>query len=193
MKHPPTCLADLSFRATDNMSLAKALIAATQSTLRRLDVGEVYTTAGDAVLEIVEPVLGQLTTFTILDGERPYVWRVPLQHQSARASGAYLESALKQLTSVRALTIGFDFANLFNLLTEIPTLRYFSLQMGSYSGRTRLKLLSSQKMVDYLKSSLPSLRSFSLPPSLAWDVWSFDACSRVATAAESAGVELPLS
>ncbi|ORY82342.1 hypothetical protein BCR35DRAFT_303734 [Leucosporidium creatinivorum] len=191
-QHPPACLVHLAIRASDNMVLTKALIGVTQATLRRPELGEVYATEGEAVLEIVKPILGQLTTFSMLDGDRPYSWG--LLQQPARAVGTYLQSTMKELTSVRALTIGldgYDLANLFTLLTEIPTLRYFSLQFGSYSDKTRLKLISSQTAVEYLKSSPPSLRSMVLPPELWWDVWSVPAGGRVEKAANAAGVDLP--
>lgn len=86
---------------------------------------------GESVVEAIKPVLGQLTSFTMLDSEFNDTWT---DSQRSNASSTYLESAMKELKTVQTLKIGlvgYDLATLFTLLLDLNALCSLSLKYGS--------------------------------------------------------------
>lgn len=143
---------------------------------------------GEAVVEAIQPVLPQLRSFTIVDGQK-LASRGPNQ---LYVRSAFLEVALKQLTSVESLLIGlggYDPCNLFTLLTNMKTLRYFYLDISKESETSLLNSLSSDAAIVYLKNAPPALQSVNLPAALWWNYW-WPVGDRVKGAGADAGIQV---
>ncbi|ORY82369.1 hypothetical protein BCR35DRAFT_331434 [Leucosporidium creatinivorum] len=163
-------LTELFVAASDDLDLTRALIEATSNTLKRLFIGEVLPTNGEAVVEAIKLVLPQLTSFTVLDGEQ----RGSTSHPTPEPT--FLETALKQLTSVESLVVGlhgYDSSNLFTLLSNLKSLRHFCLEESDITNSYRTHSFAPETVISFLRSPPPALRSVKLPL-LTWWRYGFD-------------------
>jgi hypothetical protein len=117
------------------------------------------------LIAVIKPVLPQLVSFTMSDGEKPTGGTAA---QQPRAQGTYVETALNEMSRMRYLTIGldgFDTANLFPLLTELKELRHFTLRQWTHSPQEKLDNFETHApaLLSFIEACSSTMTTISLP------------------------------